>query len=162
MGSLSWNVTRCNRLGSWKWRMFPGWGQRKMWLMKKGAERCYQYILGFEDGRSSHEPRNTSSISRSWKRQEKVFSSRAWRMERSSSDTLVFAYWDPCWASVLPNCRKMNFCWFSHIVYPQQGGTRFTNNKNTKTYCKTQGALLNVMWQPGWEGSLGENGYIYG
>ena len=56
----------------------------------------------------------------------------------------------------------MNFCWFSHIVYPQQGGTRFTNNKNTKTYCKTQGALLNVMWQPGWEGSLGENGYIYG
>ena len=22
------------------------------------------------------------------------------------------------------------------------------------------GTLLNVMWQPGWEGSLGENGYI--
>ena len=24
-----------------------------------------------------------------------------------------------------------------------------------------QGTLLNVMWQPGWEGSLGENGYMY-
>ena len=24
-----------------------------------------------------------------------------------------------------------------------------------------QGTLLNVMWQPGWEGSLGENGYVY-
>ena len=23
------------------------------------------------------------------------------------------------------------------------------------------GILLNVMWQPGWEGSLGENGYMY-
>ena len=25
----------------------------------------------------------------------------------------------------------------------------------------TQGTLLNVMWQPGWEGNLGENGYVY-
>ena len=24
-----------------------------------------------------------------------------------------------------------------------------------------QGTLLNVMWQPRWEGSLGENGYMY-
>ena len=24
-----------------------------------------------------------------------------------------------------------------------------------------QGALLNIMWQPGQEGSLGENGYMY-
>ena len=23
------------------------------------------------------------------------------------------------------------------------------------------GTLLNGMWQPGWEGSLGENGYTY-
>ena len=23
------------------------------------------------------------------------------------------------------------------------------------------GTLLNVVWQPGWEGSLGENGYMY-
>ena len=27
--------------------------------------------------------------------------------------------------------------------------------------CITQGTLLNVMWQPGWEGCLGENGYMY-
>ena len=25
----------------------------------------------------------------------------------------------------------------------------------------THGTLFNVMWQPGWEGSLGENGYMY-
>ena len=25
----------------------------------------------------------------------------------------------------------------------------------------SQQGLLNVMWQPGWEGSLGENGYMY-
>ena len=31
----------------------------------------------------------------------------------------------------------------------------------TKTYCRTQGTLLNVMWQPGWEGSLEENGHVY-
>ena len=33
------------------------------------------------------------------------------------------------------------------------------------TYCIahgiTHGTLLNVMWQPGWEASLGENGYMY-
>ena len=29
------------------------------------------------------------------------------------------------------------------------------------TYCTAHGTLLNVMWEPGWEGSLGENGYIY-
>ena len=28
-------------------------------------------------------------------------------------------------------------------------------------YCIAQGTLFNVMWQPGWEGSLGENGYMY-
>ena len=30
-----------------------------------------------------------------------------------------------------------------------------------RTYCTAYGTLLNVMWQPGWEGSLGENGYMY-
>ena len=30
----------------------------------------------------------------------------------------------------------------------------------TQSYYATQGTLLNVMWQPGWEGSLGENGYM--
>ena len=31
---------------------------------------------------------------------------------------------------------------------------------NKDLLCST-GPLLNVMWQPGWEGSLGENGYMY-
>ena len=26
--------------------------------------------------------------------------------------------------------------------------------------CLAQGTLLNLMWQPGWEGSLGENVYM--
>ena len=30
-----------------------------------------------------------------------------------------------------------------------------------RTYCIAQGTRLNVMWQPGWEGSLGENGYMF-
>ena len=33
--------------------------------------------------------------------------------------------------------------------------------KPTRTHCIAQGTLLNVMWQPGWEGNLGENGYMY-
>ena len=28
------------------------------------------------------------------------------------------------------------------------------------SYCIAQGTLLNGMWQPGWEGSLGENEYM--
>ena len=35
------------------------------------------------------------------------------------------------------------------------------NNQQEPTYCIAQGTLLNVMWQPGWEGSLGENEYMY-
>ena len=31
----------------------------------------------------------------------------------------------------------------------------------TKTCPIAEGTLLNVIWQPGWEGSLGENGYMY-
>ena len=31
----------------------------------------------------------------------------------------------------------------------------------TRTYCIAQGSLLNVMWQPGWEKAVGENGYMY-
>ena len=30
-----------------------------------------------------------------------------------------------------------------------------------RNYCKAHGTLFNVVWQPGWEGSLGENGYMY-
>ena len=29
------------------------------------------------------------------------------------------------------------------------------------TYCRAHGTLLNVMWQPGCEGRMGENGYMY-
>ena len=32
---------------------------------------------------------------------------------------------------------------------------------NKDLLCIAQGALLNVMWQPGWEGSLWENMYMY-
>ena len=28
-------------------------------------------------------------------------------------------------------------------------------------YCIAHGTLLNVMWQSGWEGSWGDNGYMY-
>ena len=34
---------------------------------------------------------------------------------------------------------------------------KWTTNKA----CITQGTLLNIIWQPGWKVSLGENGYIY-
>ena len=37
----------------------------------------------------------------------------------------------------------------------------YTLNEQPRTYCIAQGTLLNVMWQPGWVGSLGANGYIY-
>ena len=30
-----------------------------------------------------------------------------------------------------------------------------------RTHCIAQKTLLNVMWQPGWEGNLGEKGYMY-
>ena len=30
-----------------------------------------------------------------------------------------------------------------------------------RTYCIAQGTLLNVIWQSGSGGSLGENGYLY-
>ena len=34
----------------------------------------------------------------------------------------------------------------------------------TRTHCRAQATLLNAVWQPGWERSLGENGYmdVYG
>ena len=32
--------------------------------------------------------------------------------------------------------------------------------KGEHIYCIAHGTLLSVMWQPGWEGSLRENGYI--
>ena len=38
---------------------------------------------------------------------------------------------------------------------------KWITNKDNTWNCITHGTLLNVMWQPGWEGSLGENGYMY-
>ena len=35
------------------------------------------------------------------------------------------------------------------------------DNRQDPTYCVAQGTLLKVMWQAGWEGNLGENGFIY-
>ena len=32
------------------------------------------------------------------------------------------------------------------------------NGLPKRTSCRTHGTLLNVVWQPGWEWSLGENG----
>ena len=31
----------------------------------------------------------------------------------------------------------------------------------TNKGCTAQRTVLSVKWQPGWEGSLGENGYMY-
>ena len=38
-----------------------------------------------------------------------------------------------------------------------------TSSKRIRTisYCAARGTLLSVMWQPGWEGSLGENGHVH-
>ena len=36
----------------------------------------------------------------------------------------------------------------------------YTKEEDYVLYCTAQGTLLNAMWQPGWEGSLGENGYM--
>ena len=35
------------------------------------------------------------------------------------------------------------------------------NNQQTRSCCTAQGTLISVMWQPGWEWSSGENGYVY-
>lgn len=37
----------------------------------------------------------------------------------------------------------------------------YTRTYYTILYYIVQGTLLNVMWKPGWEGSLGQNGYMY-
>ena len=33
--------------------------------------------------------------------------------------------------------------------------------KPSRTCCVAHGILLSALWQPGWEGSLGENGHVY-
>ena len=37
----------------------------------------------------------------------------------------------------------------------------FKMGNQLRTHCIAHGILLNVTWQPGWEGSLGENGYVW-
>ena len=32
---------------------------------------------------------------------------------------------------------------------------------STRTYCTARGTLLSITWWPGWEGGLGESGYMY-
>ena len=47
----------------------------------------------------------------------------------------------------------------SQGVWDGHGHTAAFNIENQQG--PAQGTLLNVMWQPGWEGSLGENEYVY-
>ena len=37
----------------------------------------------------------------------------------------------------------------------------YLNGEPTRTRCIAYGTLLIARWQPGWEGSLGENEYMY-
>ena len=51
---------------------------------------------------------------------------------------------------------------FSHSKKKKKKGNKITVLWYVQKYqCYAQGTLLNVMWQPGWEESLGENGFIY-
>ena len=65
---------------------------------------------------------------------------------------------------------KMNF-WALVVGWGKDAGEgivrKFGMDMYTLLYLKQitnkdlYGALLSGMWQPGWEGSLGENGYMY-
>ena len=48
-----------------------------------------------------------------------------------------------------------------HFHFPNKRYFFKSQNIISRTYPIAQATLLNLMWQPGWEGSLGENGYIY-
>ena len=43
----------------------------------------------------------------------------------------------------------------------QKGDFAIFEMDNQQTYCIAYETLFNVMRQPGWEGALGENGYMY-
>ena len=47
------------------------------------------------------------------------------------------------------------------LTFRYKNGTvgMFCFEKSPCPYCVTHGTLLNIMWQPGWEGSVGEKGY---
>ena len=52
--------------------------------------------------------------------------------------------------------------WHAAVHGVVKSWTRLSDRTEpTKTYCLAHGTLLNVMWQPGCEGHLGENGYMY-
>lgn len=40
-------------------------------------------------------------------------------------------------------------------------GAKPNRRLSASELCQTHGTLLNVIWQPGWEGGLGENGNMY-
>ena len=46
-------------------------------------------------------------------------------------------------------------------IVKEFGMGRYTLLYLKRTYCKTQATLLNIKWQPGWEGNLGETGSMY-
>ena len=46
---------------------------------------------------------------------------------------------------------------FGKVMYTLRYSKWITN----KDLRRAQGTLLRVMWQPGWERSLGENGYMH-
>ena len=66
--------------------------------------------------------------------------------------------------SKLREIVKDTVAWHAAVHGVTKSGTRLSNWTTTRTYCVAQGTLLNVTWQPGWEGSLGKNGsmYVYG
>ena len=49
----------------------------------------------------------------------------------------------------------------THTLSPDFLPYNFAKNEFHALQKTAQGTLLNVTWQPGWEGSLGENGYMY-
>ena len=72
---------------------------------------------------------------------------------------------NPLQCSCLENPRDGG-AWWASVYGVTQSRTRLKRLSSSSMYinnkqCIAQGTLLNVMWQPGWEGSLGENGYMY-
>ena len=67
----------------------------------------------------------------------------------------------PTWWATDHNVVK-SWSWLKQLS--MHAGTKYNNLKYTdtaRTYCRAHGTLLQVMWQLGWEGSLGANGYMY-
>ena len=64
--------------------------------------------------------------------------------------------------SKLREVVKDRTAWHAAVHGVTKSQTWLSNwTTTTRTYCVAQGTLLNVTWQPGWEGRMGENGYIY-